>query len=157
VRWLVLFTYLGFLTWASLVPAEALGWFPLRFPYADKLVHFLIYGGLVAVARWALAPRASRPPRSNASMVQSVNPSLPSPLAPSVPPCGKSSFSLLLSALPSASLLLAAIAYGGLIELLQSLIVSYGRSFEVLDLLANTLGALCFWWLTNPWFRSPPK
>ena len=114
-RWLVLLAYLGFLTWASLAPATTIARFPLSFPYADKLFHFLIYGGLVAVARWTFAT-------SRLTQLSTFNPQL----------------------------LIAAIAYGALMEFLQSFIVSYGRSFEILDLVANTLGALCAWFLTRP-------
>lgn len=119
-RWLVLLAYLGFLTWASLAPATTIAKFPLSFPYADKLFHFLIYGGLVAVARWTFAT-------SRLTQLSTFNPQL----------------------------LFIAIAYGGLMELLQSLIVSYGRSFELLDVVANTLGALTFWLLTAS--RAKPK
>ena len=112
-RLLVLLAYLGFLTWASLAPAKVIANFPFSFPYADKLFHFLIYGGLVAVARWTFAT-------SRLSQLSTFNPQL----------------------------LFIAIAYGGFMELLQSFLVSYGRSFELLDVVANTLGALAFWLLT---------
>lgn len=42
-----------------------------------------------------------------------------------------------------------AIGYGALMEVLQGVIVSYGRSFEFGDIVANSLGALCFWWLSR--------
>jgi len=119
-RWLPILAYLGFLTWASLAPAATFEYVPIHFRYEDKLFHFLIYGGLVALARWTLAPRWT--------------------LRPSFWP-----------------VVLGAIAYGGLMELLQSLIVSYGRSFDLLDIVANTLGALCFWFLTRRFFHPPPS
>lgn len=112
-RWLALFGYLGFLTWASLAPAGTFARLPFSLSHADKVFHFFIYGGLVAVARWALIP----------------------------------SFGLRIRFWP---VLVGAIAYGALMEVLQMRLVSYGRSFELLDVLANAAGALCFWFL----FRS---
>ncbi len=102
-----------------MAPATTFEHFPIRFRYADKVLHFLIYGGFVALARWTLAAY----------------------------------WTLHLSFWP---VVVGAIVYGGLMELLQSFIVSYGRSFEFLDLLANTLGALCFWFLTRFLFPPPP-
>lgn len=119
--------YLAFLTWASLAPASVVNKLPLQFPHADKVFHFLIYGGLVAVARWAFAARGTG---SDSALGEPGN------------------------GTRTGTLVLAAIGYGGLMELAQSLIVSYGRSFEVLDVVANSLGALTFWFISQRLMRG---
>ncbi len=59
LRLAVLILYMGFLTWASLAPARVFEgvYHLLPFPHFDKLIHFLLYGGLVAIARWTASAR----------------------------------------------------------------------------------------------------
>jgi VanZ family protein len=49
---------------------------------------------------------------------------------------------------PVWAVVLGAVLYGALMEVMQSILASYGRSFELLDIVANSLGALAFWWLS---------
>ena len=53
-------------------------------------------------------------------------------------------------------LVLGAIAYGILMELIQGLLVGYGRACEPGDILANSLGALAFWCLIGWLFPRLP-
>ncbi|MCX6924598.1 MAG: hypothetical protein NT154_15490 [Verrucomicrobia bacterium] len=55
LRWVVLVAYAGFVTWASLSPAETFAGIPAMFLRYSKAVHFLLYGGMVSLARWAMA------------------------------------------------------------------------------------------------------
>ena len=50
-------TYAGLVTWLSLAPASTFSKLPavLERPGMDKLAHFLMYGLLVLLVRWALA------------------------------------------------------------------------------------------------------
>lgn len=45
--------YVVFLTWALLAPAATVGKYVPDFPHADKALHFLLFGGLVLLARFA--------------------------------------------------------------------------------------------------------
>lgn len=45
--------YALLVTWLSLAPAETVNKYSFHFPYADKLIHFCVYGGLVLLARFA--------------------------------------------------------------------------------------------------------
>jgi VanZ family protein len=45
--------YVGLVTWLSLAPASLVQKTYPRFPHADKVLHFLMYGGLVLLARLA--------------------------------------------------------------------------------------------------------
>ena len=47
-----------------------------------------------------------------------------------------------------------AITYGVLMEIMQAIWFSHHRSFEWLDIAANSAGALCFWWLSR-WILHP--
>lgn len=49
----VFLLYLVLLTWLSLAPADSVNRYSFHFPYADKVIHFLVYGGLVLFARFA--------------------------------------------------------------------------------------------------------
>ena len=53
------------------------------------------------------------------------------------------------------TVVVGASAYGSLVEVLQGALVCYHRTFEWGDILANSLGALCFWWLSRWMFRPP--
>lgn len=45
--------YTGILTWLLMAPAATVGrWYP-NYPYADKAIHFLCFGGLVLLGRFA--------------------------------------------------------------------------------------------------------
>jgi hypothetical protein len=115
----VLVAYVGFVTWVSLSPAETFAAIPGIFLRYDKAVHFLLYGVLVSLARWAMAAHwAVRP----AFLVVVVGAS----------------------------------AYGSLVEVLQGTLARYHRTFEFGDIVANTLGALCFWWISRWMFLPPP-
>lgn len=115
LRWIMFTTYVVTVTWLSLAPADTFRNLPLLFPHADKVLHFLLYGVMVAVGRWTL------------SSYWVFRPNLP---------------------------WLAAIAYGILMEVMQALLVSHHRSFELGDIAANSFGALCFWWLSR-WILHP--
>lgn len=128
-RWVICITYVGLITWLSLTPSRAfkpvLFWFPHLFPQADKLVHFLMYGFLVALVRWAMAGQGMRW----------------RPQGLWVP--------------------VAALVYGGLMEVAQLLLLPADRSFEVWDMVANGMGALVFWGACNLWslrrLRTAPR
>jgi glycopeptide antibiotics resistance protein len=64
LRWAVLIAYMVLVTWASLAPARVFtGLYRLLpFPHLDKLFHFLLYGGLVAIARWTASAHWSFKP-----------------------------------------------------------------------------------------------
>ena len=119
VRWGLLLAYASLVAWASLAPAEMFNRIPLLFLHQDKALHFLIYGVLVSLARWAMAAHWA------------VHPAF-------------------LVVVAGAS------AYGGLMEFLQRALVRYHRSFEVWDIIANTLGAVCFWWVSRWMFVPAP-
>lgn len=107
--------YVVLVTWLSLVPGKFFIPAMALFPHADKLVHFLMYGFLVVLVRWAMAGYGLRwRPRGFW-----------------VP--------------------LAALVYGGLMELAQLLVVTADRSFEGWDVVANGVGALVFWCACNLW------
>ncbi len=55
LRWGLLLAYVGLITWLSLAPAQTFAGFPVFFPHQDKAAHFLLYGALVSLARWAMA------------------------------------------------------------------------------------------------------
>lgn len=118
MRWLLLFAYAGLLTWVSLAPAETFRNLPRVLLHHSKALHFVLYGGLVLIARWAMAAHWS------------VRPDF-------------------------FVVVLGASAYGTLMEMLQGALVRYHRTFEVGDIVANSLGALCFWWLSRWMFRKP--
>ena len=122
MRWLILFAYAAFITWASLAPAETFaGWIP-PIPHIDKLIHFCFYGGMVTLGRWTLAAHWS-------------------------------------FRLTFRVVVFGAIGYGALMEILQGLLVSYHRTFEFGDIVANSLGAFCFWGLSRFLFQrsaAPP-
>lgn len=46
-----------------------------------------------------------------------------------------------------------AIIYGVLMELLQYTVVSIGRSFDVADIIANSIGAITFWFISGVLFK----
>jgi len=115
----VLAAYAGFVTWVSLSPPETFAGIPAVFLRYSKAAHFLLYGVMVSLARWAMAAHwAVRP----AFLVVVVGAS----------------------------------AYGSLMEVLQGALARYHRSFEFGDIVANTLGALCFWWISRWMFLPPP-
>ncbi len=119
LRWVVLVAYAGFVAWVSLSPPETFAAVPGILLRYSKAAHFLLYGVLVLLARWAMAAHwAVRP----AFLV----------------------------------VVLGASAYGSLMEVLQGALVRYHRSFEFGDIVANTLGALCFWWISRWIFLPPP-
>jgi len=51
----VLAAYAGFVTWVSLSPAETFAGVPAVFLRYSKAAHFLLYGVMVSLARWAMA------------------------------------------------------------------------------------------------------
>jgi VanZ family protein len=115
----VVVAYAGFVTWVSLSPAETFADVPAILLRYDKVVHFVLYGMLASLLRWAMAAHwAVRP----AFLVVVVGAS----------------------------------AYGSFMEILQGALVRYHRSFELGDIVANTLGALCFWWVSRWMFVHPP-
>lgn len=117
IRWGLLLAYTGLLTLVSLAPAEKFPVIPVLLPQQDKAIHFLLYGTLVWLARWAMAAHW---------MVR-----------------------------PAFLVVVAgAIAYGSLMEVLQGVLVNYHRHFEFGDIVANSLGALCFWWISR-WIFVP--
>jgi hypothetical protein len=59
-RWGVCALYVAFITWLSLVPTRFFTPALTLFPQADKVVHFLMYGFLVVLVRWAMAGRGLR-------------------------------------------------------------------------------------------------
>ena len=120
LRWGILLAYAGIVTWLSLAPAATFARFPLFISHQDKVIHFLLYGFLVLLARWATTSHWTVRP---AFLVVVVG----------------------------------AIAYGSLMEFVQGRLVNYHRSLEFGDILANSLGALCFWWLSRLMFVSPPR
>jgi hypothetical protein len=119
--------YVAFITWLSLTPTRLLGPVLLLFPLGDKVGHFLMYGFLVLLLRWASAGSGMRW----------------RPQGLWVP--------------------FAALVYGALMEVAQSLFLPADRSFEMWDMAANGLGALAFWGIGSLWssFRmgaaSPTK
>ena len=112
-RWGVCAAYVAFITWLSLAPTSLFKPALALFPQADKLAHFLMYGFLVVLVRWALAGRGLRW----------------HPQGLWVP--------------------VAALVYGGCMEVAQSLFVPADRSFQVWDMAANGAGALVFWGACN--------
>jgi VanZ family protein len=118
VRWALLLGYAALVAWVSLAPPETFKDVPKVVLRHSALLHFLIYGVLVLLARWAVASHWS------------VRPAF-------------------LVVVAGAS------AYGALMEVLQGALVQYHRTFEFADIVANTLGALCFWWLSRWLFVRP--
>lgn len=107
------------MTWFSLAPSSLVNRLCPDVPHIDKVAHFMMYGGLVLLARLAWPdPRSLRTP---------------------------------LWILP-----LAALFYGFLMEVMQSLLVSYHRSFEIGDIVANGLGAFLSWYLISHALRKEP-
>ncbi len=51
----MLFAYAGLVAWVSLAPAETFDGIPTVFPQQDKAAHFLLYGVMVLLARWAMS------------------------------------------------------------------------------------------------------
>lgn len=120
VRWAMLVTYAGIVTWLSLAPAETFRGLPPFLLAQSKALHFLLYGVLVSLARWAMAAHWT------------VRPAF-------------------LVVVAGAS------AYGALMEMLQGALVRYHRTFEFSDIIANSLGALCFWWVSRWMFIRTPS
>lgn len=54
LRWGVCALYVAFVTWLSLAPTTVFKPVLKLFPQADKVAHFLMYGFLVVVVRWAM-------------------------------------------------------------------------------------------------------
>ena len=115
LRWVMFTSYVVAVTWLSLAPANTFQNLPTLFPHADKVLHFFLYGVMVALGRWTISSHWV------------LRPNLP---------------------------WLAAIAYGILMEAMQGVLVSYHRSFELGDIVANSFGELCFWWLSR-WILHP--
>jgi VanZ family protein len=115
LRYGVCATYVAFITWLSLTPTRLLRPLLSLFPQADKVAHFLMYGFLVLLLRWASAGCGMRW----------------RPQGLWVP--------------------FAALVYGALMEVAQSLFLPADRSFEVWDMAANGLGALAFWAVGSLW------
>lgn len=60
LRWGACFVYLGVIAVLSLAPPDAFPSSVTSLPGADKVVHFLMYGGLAAMLRWAMERREDR-------------------------------------------------------------------------------------------------
>jgi VanZ family protein len=116
VRWCALLSYAGLIGWLMLTPDEQVTDVLWLFPHIDKLLHFLVYGFLALLLRWALASHFR--PRTDCLVVVT-----------------------------------AAIGYGLFMELIQSQVATYVRSFEILDVVANGLGAVFFWWISQVFVR----
>ena len=113
-------TYGLLMTWFSLAPASLVYWLYPAFQHGDKVAHFMMYGGLVLLARLAWPdPRTIR--------------------------------------IPHWIIPLAALAYGFLMEVMQSMLVKYHRSFQFGDIVANGLGAFFCWYLISYGVRQQPK
>jgi len=113
VRWSVTAAYSIAVAWLMLAPSEVFVNVLWWFPHIDKLLHFLLYGFLVWLIRWAATAHCRKHALKFGFLTAA---------------CG-------------------AIAYGALMEIAQSLLAGYNRSFEWLDIASNSLGALCFWFL----------
>ena len=55
LRWSVCAIYVALITWLSLAPATVFNGLTASFTHADKILHFLMYGLLVWLIRWALS------------------------------------------------------------------------------------------------------
>lgn len=119
VRLLAMLVAVAMVTWLSLAPARTFARAPAVLVHLDWGGHFLGYGLLVALGRWALVPH----------------------------------WSFRMTFFP---LVLGAAAYGLAMELAQSLLGGQGRVCDLGDVIANSLGALCFWLLTGWLTRTRP-
>ena len=54
LRWAVLLSYVGLLTWLSLATGRVFAVVPGFVPFQDKVAHFFMYGVLVFLGCWAL-------------------------------------------------------------------------------------------------------
>lgn len=121
---IVFVLFIGLIAFGSLSPPKH---FPtiLRIPHIDKLIHFMMYFVFCLLGIWAKDKRSY-----NKSVTSKLNGK-----APSI-----TDFILILT---------TAILWGIIMEVTQYL-MGFGRSYSMLDLIANILGALigsCLYYL----------
>lgn len=132
-RWCACGAYLALIAVLSLLPPSA---FPTRFMSfagADKVVHFLMYGGLSAILRWTLARSVTLP--ETTSPAASATGSYPWRIRRRVALAG-------------------AISYGLLMEIMQALFTGGMRFFGWDDVVANAAGAFVFWLIAGKLLKS---